>query len=124
MNAVNWFEIATTDLARAKKFYGEVLNIEFQDMDMGDGMLMAMFPWNHEEPGSAGALVHNKEWYKPSQEGTVVYFSVDSVADALVRAKNAGGTPITESMSIGEHGFVGMFIDSEGNRVAFHSTNQ
>ena len=34
-NPVNWFEISVTDLERAKKFYGAVLQTEFQDLDMG-----------------------------------------------------------------------------------------
>ena len=31
-NPVNWFEIAVKDLERAKKFYGAVLETEFQEL--------------------------------------------------------------------------------------------
>jgi predicted enzyme related to lactoylglutathione lyase len=33
-NPINWFEIAATDLERAKKFYESVFGVEFQLLEM------------------------------------------------------------------------------------------
>jgi predicted enzyme related to lactoylglutathione lyase len=39
----------------------------------------------------------------------------------LGRIEQAGGRTLVPKTSIGEHGFIAHFIDSEGNRVALHS---
>ena len=33
VNAINWFEIAVTDMARAKKFHETIFDIEMYDLD-------------------------------------------------------------------------------------------
>lgn len=118
-NAVGWFEIPVTDMARAKKFYEATLGIELALNEMGDTE-MAWFPMHHEAAGSTGSLCKGEN-YKPSQEGTTVYLMVDEVEAFLGRVTEAGGTAIVPKSSIGEHGFIGQFIDTEGNRVACHS---
>lgn len=47
-NVVGWFEIYVQDLEKAKKFYSEVLQVEFTDMedpceDADGSMKMALF---------------------------------------------------------------------------------
>ena len=44
-NALNWFEIPATDIARAKKFYEIIFEIVMEKMEM-PGMKYAMFPFN------------------------------------------------------------------------------
>jgi predicted enzyme related to lactoylglutathione lyase len=71
-NPVQWLEIATTDLERAKGFYSKVFNLEFQFIEMPESkMYMFGAP---EAVGSAGCLVQG-EGSTPSPDGTVVYFS-------------------------------------------------
>ena len=118
-NAVNWFEIPATDLDRAKKFYETVMDKELTYMEMGPSK-MAMFPMEQGAPNSSGALV-KEEGYVPSENGSVVYFSVDSIENTLEKVQSNGGSTITPKVSIGEHGFVAHFKDCEGNRVALHS---
>ncbi len=118
-NVVNWFEIPVKDLKRAKAFYGKLLDIELQDMNMPN-MEMSAFPWVQNAEFSAGALVKT-EGYEPSTTGTVVYFSCEDVNTPLSKVESLGGKTLTPKFSIGEHGFVAHFIDSEGNRVALHS---
>lgn len=118
-NAVGWFEIPVTDMKRAKAFYEHVLGVSLDPMQMGPAD-MAMFPMNPGGPGAAGCLIKT-EGYTPSYAGSVVYFSVDDIEGTLAKAKAKGGTTVVPKMSIGEHGFVGQFQDSEGNRVALHS---
>lgn len=119
MNSVNWFEIPATDLERARTFYEMVLEVEVKRQDVG-GLKIAWFPFQPGEAGSSGALIE-QESYVPSHEGSMVYFSVPDVADALDRVEAADGEIITRKMSIGEYGFVGHFQDSEGNRAGLHS---
>ena len=118
-NPVEWFEIATIDLERAKKFYTEVFRREFQHIAMPDTE-MYMFAPSPGAPGAGGALVKAKD-NTPSSDGTIVYFSCEDVADEASRVEAAGGKVLFPKMGIGEFGFISQFIDTEGNRVGLHS---
>jgi len=118
-NLVNWFEIATTDLERAKEFYASVFKREFQYLEM-PGTKMYMFAGDESTSGAAGALIASDE-NKPSSDGTIIYFQCEDVASETSRVEDAGGTLLFPKMSIGEFGFISQCIDTEGNRIGFHS---
>jgi uncharacterized protein len=119
-NAVGWFEVPVADMARAKKFYGAVLGAKFETMPM-PGMEMESFAGGDmEAAGAPGALVKSDQM-KPSQTGTVVYFACDDVAEGLKRVDKAGGKSVMPKTSIGEYGFIGGFVDTEGNKLFLHS---
>lgn len=120
-NAVAWFEIPVKKLRRAKKFYQNIFGIEMIDMDMGDDFKMTMFP--SEEGYVGGALCEHEEFYKPSQDGSLVYLSANPDLQAVLdRIEEAGGEILQPKTKItDEYGFMAMFKDTEGNRVALHS---
>src|SRR3954470_24127316 len=74
-NALNWFEIPVTDLARA------------------------------------------------SAQGAIIYLDAgDDLAGALSRVEAAGGKVVMGATHLSDQiGSIAMFLDSEGNRAAFHS---
>lgn len=117
-NRVVWFDIAVSDLDRAKTFYSKVFEVELIDNEMGPNK-MSMFPF---DPGIAsGCLVQGPD-YKPSAEGAMVYLNGgDDLSVPLSRVEEAGGTVLLDKMSIGEYGFIAYFLDTEGNKVALHS---
>ena len=119
MNPVNWFEIATSDLERAKKFYETVFGSKYEFMEMPE-MKMYMFNGKPENPGTVGALVSGQQ-LKPSTDGSTVYFSCNDVANELIRVLESGGQIIVPKTSIGEHGFIAQIVDTEGNRIGLHS---
>lgn len=120
-NAVNWFEIPAKDFNRAKTFYSTVLGQEITDAPM-DGMKYAMFPCDMEK-GVGGGIVE-MEGFNPSQEGTTVYLNGgDDLSNPLSRVEDAGGKVLMPKTAIGENGFIAQFLDTEGNKVAFHSMN-
>jgi predicted enzyme related to lactoylglutathione lyase len=82
---------------------------------------MAWFPMEQDAAGATGSLVENEN-YVPSYHGSVVYFSVPSIDEALPRVSKSGGKVLNPKTPIGEYGFVAHFEDTEGNRVALHST--
>ena len=118
-NPVNWFEIPVAEMDRAKKFYEAVLGYKLEVHEMGPA-LMAWFPMEEGAEGAMGSLVQS-EGYTPSQEGSMVYFSVEDIDATLSRVNENGGSTFNPKTSIGEHGFVAHFNDTEGNRVALHS---
>jgi predicted enzyme related to lactoylglutathione lyase len=121
-NAVNWFEIPVTDYERAKKFYAEILDAEIKDYHM-DHMKYGVFPF--EEGGNhVGCAIMQMEGTNPSRHGSTVYLNGgDDLSIPLGRVEAAGGEIIMPKTDIKEDGFIAQFIDTEGNRVAFHSMN-
>ena len=118
-NAINWFEIPAINIERAVKFYSKVLDVEMPMSTSAPSTKMAFFPADPD--GVQGALVQ-AEGYVPSDKGSLLYLNAgDDLAPALARVKPAGGSVIREKFSIGEHGFIAYFKDTEGNKVAFHS---
>ncbi len=127
-NMVSWFEVPVTDMQRAVKFYSEVFNIKIAIHEMGP-LVMGWFPFAEDQnrPGAAGSLVLHKDSYKPSAEsGVLVYFSsrTGDLSDELGRIEAVGGKVLQPKTQISEeYGYMALFIDSEGNRVALHSNN-
>jgi predicted enzyme related to lactoylglutathione lyase len=119
MNPATWFEMPATDLSRAKAFYEQVFGLELGLMEMGP-TTMAMFPSDPTLPNAGGALVKGED-YTPNATGTTVYFAVTDIDGTLAKVAGAGGTIALPKMGIGEFGAIGLFIDTEGNRVGLHS---
>jgi len=119
-NAINWFEIPVTDFDRAKKFYETILGVEVMEMPFPNGKY-GMFPADMMNGGVGGGLAQG-EGFEPSDKGTVVYLNGgDDLSLPLSKVAQAGGKIILPKTSIGANGFMAHFIDTEGNRVAFHS---
>jgi len=118
-NPIAWVEIPVNDMARAVTFYNAVFGFDLQTIDLG-AIVMAQFPSSHEENGCSGALVYNQEFYHPeNSKGPLVYINCDSVSRILELAKSNGGhILIAEKQISPEHGYMGVMLDSEGNRIA------
>ena len=122
-NMVGWFEIPVIDMDRAIKFYETVFDIKIQRENLGE-LEMGWFPFAEDGLGASGSLVKHETFYKPSTDGTLVYFTPPSgdLKNELGRVEVAGGKVLMEKKLIAEDiGFMGLFLDTEGNRVAIHS---
>ena len=121
-NPVGWFEIPVNDMERAIKFYETVLNIKLERHQMGP-LDMAWFPAAPGWLGSMGTLVKHTDFYKPSHDGVLIYFTAFSgdVSNELGKVEAAGGKVLMPKKQISpEYGYMGLFEDSEGNRIALH----
>lgn len=121
-NAINWFEIPANDIERAKKFYEAIFGFEMHELDIGDGLRMALFP---AESGTVGGtIIQNEDWYKPSDsKGPLLYLNANpDLQTVLDRVEAAGGKiSIPKRLITEENGYMAVIMDSEGNRVALHS---
>lgn len=120
-NAINWFEIAVSDIARAKKFYETILEIELTPMEMM-GMRMAMFPYKGANGKVGGALVQSK-MHTPSATGAVIYLNANPDLNLVFkRIEKAGGKTSMPKTLIDENtGYMAFLTDTEGNTVGLHS---
>lgn len=117
---VGWFEIPVKDMDRAISFYRNVFNAPLTKQDFG-GVLMAWFPWDETAKGAGGSLIQNEN-YTPSHKGTQVYFSSEDVTTELNKVEKAGGKVLQHKTEISpDIGYMALFEDTEGNRIALHS---
>jgi uncharacterized protein len=123
-NALNWFEIPAHDLDRAQHFYQNIFEMTMQRSDIGGMGEMAIFP---DEPnsGKVGGAVVKSPFHVPSGEGSIVYLNGNpDLAHVLDRVHGHGGTVVMPKTHISDDiGYMAMFMDTEGNRVALHSNN-
>ena len=125
-NAISWFEIPTTDIERAQKFYEAIFGISLIPMDMPN-IKMRMFPLDDMMTQVGGALVDSGGFHKASAtDGPLVYLNANpDVQQVLDKVVGAGGTIMVPKTEISpEYGFMGVFMDSEGNRIGLHSVPQ
>lgn len=122
-NAISWFEIPSTDLDRATKFYETIFAVTMTPLDL-DNIKMRMFPIDNPATQVGGAVVNSGGFHKPSAtDGPLIYLNGNpDVQVILDKVEKAGGkimVPKTEISS--EYGCMAVIIDTEGNRIGLHS---
>lgn len=120
-NAINWFEIPAAKFDRAADFYAKVLNAPLHKEQIM-GQQMGFLPM--EAQGVGGAIVSG-EGYVPSAEGSLIYLNGgEDLNVPLGRVEAAGGKVVLPKTKISDEiGYMAIFFDTEGNKVAFHSQN-
>lgn len=120
-NMVGWFEIPVTNIERAKTFYNTVFGIEINIQDFG-GTLMGWFPFAEGKLGASGSLIQNDAYIPSESKGVLIYFSSEDINTEINRVEAAGGKIVKAKTQISpDIGYMALFIDSEGNRIALHS---
>lgn len=121
-HAAVWFEIPATNYERAINFYETVLGVTLQREEIPGAPRMAIFPYD-KEGGVGGSVMEAPEGCVPSAGGVILYLSAgDDLAGPLGRVESAGGKVTMPKTQISpEIGYIAHLIDTEGNRVSFHS---
>jgi uncharacterized protein len=122
-NVVGWFEIPVNDMDRAIRFYESIFVKRLEKQVFGKTS-MAWFPMEESSYGTGGGLVYNPEVYTPGNEGPLIYFTspTGDITLDLDRIEQAGGKIMMEKTLISEDlGYMAVFYDTEGNRIALHS---
>lgn len=118
-NLISWFEIPAADFTRAVDFYKAILGLEIKESEMF-GTKMGFFPT--DGLNVSGAIVSG-EGYTPSKTGVLAYLNggkdLQEVLDRV--EKNKGRILVQKTQISPEMGYFGMFMDTEGNKMAVHS---
>lgn len=121
-NAINWFEVPAEDIERAKGFYEKVMDIKMETSEMM-GVRMAFFPYEMGSGKLSGALCQS-EMHKPSKDGVMIYLNGNpDLQEMLDKVEPAGGQVVMPKTMISDQiGHMAFFIDTEGNKIALHSS--
>ena len=110
-----WVDLATTDLAGARAFYGGLFGWEYVDEEMGEMDIgvysMAMLD------GSAAAAIYESGPGQIRSDGAAkwnVYVSVDDVDAVVERVSSNGGTVLAGSRDVARAGRVAVIADPTG----------
>ena len=116
---ISWFEIPATNFQRAVSFYSTVLGRDLPENEI-NGSKMAFFS---TDPLEVNGVIIQGEGAEPSAKGVLVYLNGgDDLSVLLDRIEDAGGSVVVPKTLISDTlGYFGIFIDSEGNRLALHS---
>ncbi len=122
MRKAGFFDIYVEEMDRAQKFYEAVLDTKLQKMDdpNDSSVEMRMFADDFQSHGAGGALV-KMDAARPGPGGTMIYFTCEDCSVEEGRVEKAGGKIIRPKFPIGEHGFVSLAADTEGNMIGLHS---
>lgn len=118
-NQIVWVDIPVTDLDRAISFYsalldGEVLKQTYDQFNFG------LLP--HADTSVSGCLIESPAEHI-NEFGPLIYFNVEGrISQAVEIAKSFNVEIIQEMFQMGEHGFRAVLKDTEGNRIALHSS--
>jgi uncharacterized protein len=122
VNAINWFEIPVVDFERAKNFYSAIYDYEMPVMLMGP--ITMGFLLHEQGKGVGGAIVFGDDT-KPVNGGLKLYLNGGKdLQIVLSRVEKAGGKIILSKTLIAtDYGYMGGFMDTEGNNIYLHSDN-
>ncbi|HEX4598577.1 MAG TPA: VOC family protein [Burkholderiaceae bacterium] len=96
-------ELSTTDLSKAKTFYGKLFNWELEDVPMGD----ATYTMIRVGEGTGGGMMKHPMPGAPSM--WLAYVQVDDLGAATKKAKSLGATvvkDVTEVMGAGQFSII------------------
>lgn len=121
-HAISWFEIPANDIDRAQKFYETIFNIQLSPLDMPN-IQMRLFPIDDPMNGIGGSICKTDGFHIPSAtDGPLIYLNGNPDLQLILDRVEAAGGKITvpKTQISPEYGYMAVFIDSEGNRMALH----
>jgi len=115
---IAWFEIPSVNFDRAVRFYETIFAAPLRREDFGQPIAV----FGHGDQATGGCIVGGDS-LKPSSTGTLVYLNAEPTVDAvLARVEQAGGKVEGAAIQLPQEiGYIGFFIDTEGNRIGLHS---
>jgi predicted enzyme related to lactoylglutathione lyase len=106
-------ELSTTDVAKAKAFYGKLFDWKLEDVPMGGGMTYTMIGVGE---GTGGGMMQHPVPGAPS--GWLAYVDVADVAAATKKAQSLGATIAKDVTEIPGIGWFSVIVDPTGAALA------
>ena len=106
-------ELHTSDLKRAKEFYGKLFDWKLEDTPMPGGGSYTMINVGN---GTGGGMLTSPTPGVPPH--WLTYVGVDDVRAATQKAKQHGAKVVQDVMEVGEHGTMSVITDPTGATLA------
>ena len=106
-------ELSTTDLKKARDFYGKLFDWKLEDMPMGGGESYTMIGVGE---GTGGGMMKHPMPGAPSM--WLAYVLVNDVASSVKKAKSLGATIIKDVSDVPGYGQFAIFQDPTGAMLA------
>lgn len=115
------FEIPANDISRAISFYGTILDLKVEKIEM-PGMEMGLLPYKDQ---MVTGVIIKGEGYEPSAKGVTIYLNGGNNLQVVLDKveKNGGKIMMPKTPHADGNGYFALFLDSEGNRIGLHSPN-
>lgn len=110
-------ELNTTDLEKAKKFYGQLFAWELEDMSMGPSGTYTIIKVGE---GTGGGLLKNPEPGMPSF--WLAYVLVDDIRTATRKAESLGAKIFKDSIEVPDMGWFSIITDPTGGTLGLWQT--
>jgi predicted enzyme related to lactoylglutathione lyase len=119
-NQIVWVDIPVVDLDRAIRFYSGVLGAPVKREELPGEMMIGLFPAAED---SVSGCLFSSATDKPGDHGPLIYLNAQGRLDqAIATVESNGGKILLAKHQIGPYGWRAIVLDSEGNRVALHSS--
>lgn len=106
-------ELATTDLDKAKNFYGKLFDWKLEDVPMGD---FGTYTLINVGSGTGGGMMKHPMPGAPS--AWLAYVSVDDVKASTQKAKSMGATVLKDVTEVPNTGWFSIIVDPTGAALA------
>ena len=110
-----WNELATSDLQKAKDFYGKVFGWEFVEKKMGE-TTYTMIKVNGKDNGGMWAIPKDKQQEIPPH--WMSYILVENIEASLEKAKKNGATVLKPITTLEDAGKFAIITDPTGAHIA------
>jgi uncharacterized protein len=110
-------ELSTTDLPKAKSFYGELFGWKLEDMPMGDQTYTMI---GVGDDGVGGGMMQVPMAGMPS--AWLAYVLVDDIAKSTAKAKQLGAQVMKDVTEIPNMGSFSVLVDPTGAAIALWQT--
>lgn len=102
-------ELASTDVAASKQFYGALFDWHLQDVDMGGGMIYTLVQVGQ---GTGGGMMQHPVPGAPS--AWLAYAAVADIHEATEKARALGAKVMREVMEVPNTGWLSIIVDPTG----------
>lgn len=102
-------ELNSTDVDKAKAFYGKLFDWKLEDRDMGGGFTYTMIDAGD---GTGGGML--KQMMPGAPSAWLPYVLVDDIKASTQKAKSLGATILKDVTEVGEMGSLSIITDPTG----------
>ncbi len=117
-NAWGHIELTTSDLGKAKAFYGELFDWKMEDYPMPDGGTYTMF---HPGDGAGGGMMQQPPG---APVAWTAYVIVPNVKESTDKAKSLGATVIRDVTPVPGYGSFSIIADPTGAVIGMWESNE